>query len=218
MHDVLAHRISLLSVHAGALEFNPAASTEQIAQAASVIRSSARAAQEDLREVIGVLRSDPEDARLQPPQPPQPTIADIANLIEESRHACMDVTFIDQLSDQPLPALAGRTVYRVAQEALTNARKHAPSQTVSISLAGNPGGVLEIEVINRPRLGDSGTSSGEAREQVGSGTSLVGLAERLALAGGTLTHQTLPGGGFQLSATVPWTADTQLADDPPAMS
>jgi len=94
MHDVLAHRISLLSVHAGALEFNPNATAEEIARAASVIRVSARAAQEELREVVGVLRAGlgPEDM-----QPPQPTIADLATLIEESRSAGMDVSLSNAL-------------------------------------------------------------------------------------------------------------------------
>src|SRR4029079_4995764 len=60
MHDVLAHRISLLSVHAGALEVSPDASPEEVAKAAGVIRTSARAAQQDLREVLGILRADPD--------------------------------------------------------------------------------------------------------------------------------------------------------------
>jgi hypothetical protein len=88
MHDVLAHRISLLSVHAGALEFNPAASPEEIARAAGVIRVSARAAQEDLREVIGVLRDDAEEPAV---RPPQPTLVDVPELVAESRRAGMEV-------------------------------------------------------------------------------------------------------------------------------
>jgi signal transduction histidine kinase len=82
MHDVLAHRLSSLSVHAGALEFRPDASSEEVSEAAGVIRSTARAALEELREVIGVLRDDVDvDAR----QPPQPTFTQIPALIEESR-------------------------------------------------------------------------------------------------------------------------------------
>ena len=147
MHDVLAHRISLLSVHAGALEVSPDAPRDEIVQAASVIRTSARAAQEDLREVLGILRDDPDGETA---QPPQPTIADVGHLIEQNRQAGMDITMVDQLPDQPVPALAGRTVYRVLQEALTNARKHAFGQPVSISLAGEAGAFVEIEVTNRP--------------------------------------------------------------------
>ena len=86
MHDVLAHRISLLSLHAGALEYNPNAPPEEIARAAQVIRISARDAQEELREVIGVLRADVAE---QPLAAPQPTIADLPALVEESRRAGM---------------------------------------------------------------------------------------------------------------------------------
>src|SRR5205807_6013393 len=81
MHDVLAHRLSLLSVHAGALEFHPDAPAEEVAEAAGVIRESARTALEELRGVIGVLREDSESVT----QPPQPTLADLAALVEESR-------------------------------------------------------------------------------------------------------------------------------------
>jgi signal transduction histidine kinase len=202
MHDVLAHRISLLSIHAGALEVSPDASHEEVARAASVIRISARAAQEDLREVIGVLRTDPNgDAH-----PPQPTIADLGQLIAESRRAGLAVTFTDELADHSLPALAGRTAFRVVQEALTNAHKHAPGQPVSISIGGESGGCVAIEVTNRPASGEPGARNGRPPDHVGSGTGLIGLAERLQLAGGTLDHQALAGGGFRLSAQIPWPA------------
>ena len=106
MHDVLAHRISLLSVHAGALEFNPAASPEEIARAAGVIRVSARAAQEELREVIGVLRAG---AETRDAEPPQPTLADLATLVGESRAAGMDVTLDNAIEGEALPPILGRT-------------------------------------------------------------------------------------------------------------
>jgi signal transduction histidine kinase len=198
MHDVLAHRISLLSVHAGALEVSTDASREEIVQAAGVIRTSARAAQEELREVLGILRADPGSETA---QPPQPTIADVGHLVEQNRQAGMDVTLVDELSDLPVPALAGRTIYRVLQEALTNARKHAFGQPVSISLTGAPGELIHVEVVNH---GGSGGSIDKRLEQVGAGTGLIGLAERLSLAKGTLEHRPLADGGFRLSATLPW--------------
>src|SRR3954469_16048129 len=89
MHDVLAHRLSLLSVHAGALEFHPDAPAEEVAEAAGVIRASAKSALEELRGVIDVLR---EDGGESPTQPPQPTLADLAALVEESRTAGMRIT------------------------------------------------------------------------------------------------------------------------------
>jgi signal transduction histidine kinase len=211
MHDVLAHRISLLSVHAGALEFNPAASPEEIARAAGVIRVSARAAQEELREVIGVLRDGmgPDDV-----EPPQPTIADLDRLVQESRAAGMEVSFANAFEDERLSPILGRTVYRLVQEALTNARKHAPGQVVSIKIDGDRVGGLRIEVVNRPPVGQA-TKPSNGREHVGSGTGLVGLAERVTLAGGQLMSEDLPDGGFRLSATLPW-SDPEADEGSPA--
>ena len=150
MHDVLAHRISLLSLHAGALEYNPNATPEEIARAAQVIRISARDAQEELREVIGVLRADVAE---QPLAAPQPTIADLPALVEESRRAGMTVELECAIEGGELPQTLGRTVYRLVQEALTNARKHAPGQLVTIELAGDPDAGVRVTVTNRPPVG-----------------------------------------------------------------
>ena len=136
MHDVLAHRISLLSLHAGALEFHPDATPEEIAKAARVIRVSARAAQEELREVIGVLRADAGEEQL---EPPQPRLADLTRLVDESRRAGMDVRLDAQIDPEALPDTLGRTVYRLTQEALTNARKHAPGSTGHDRAGRRPG-------------------------------------------------------------------------------
>ena len=221
MHDVLAHRISLLSVHAGALEFNPGASPQEIARAASVIRVSARAAQEDLREVIGVLRADVES---EDPQPPQPTIADLKRLLDESHGAGMNVSLLNRLEGVPLSPVLGRTVYRLVQEALTNVRKHAPGQVATITIGGDRKAGIQIEIANRPRVGEAtagGVAAGagnlpNAQEggHVGSGMGLVGLAERVSLIGGQLAAEPLPGGGFRLAATLPWSDPEPLETEP----
>ncbi len=136
MHDVLAHRLTLLSVHAGALEFRPDAPRDEIARAAGVIRESAHEALQDLREIIGVLRAgDSEDAGR-----PQPTLAALDALVAESLQAGMKVTLEQRVTDAgSVPASVGRTAYRIAQEGLTNARKHAPGTEVTVSVAGGPG-------------------------------------------------------------------------------
>ncbi len=190
MHDVLAHRISLLSLHAGALEYNPNATPEEIARAAQVIRISARDAQEELREVIGVLRADVAE---QPLAAPQPTIADLPALVEESRRAGMSVALECAIGGDELPQTLGRTVYRLVQEALTNARKHAPGQLVTIEVAGEPGASVRVIVSNRPPVGAGESVRRRHPAQVGSGTGLIGLGERVTLAGGTLEHGSLPG-------------------------
>ncbi|WP_308209056.1 sensor histidine kinase [Actinoallomurus purpureus] len=194
MHDVLAHRISLLSVHAGALEFRPDAPPEEIAKAAGVIRASAHQALQDLREVIGVLR---EDAAEDTPERPQPNIADLPTLIDESRRAGMTVTYENRLRDlNAVPTGVGRSAYRTVQEALTNARKHAPDAAVSVIIGGSAGADLTVEVRN-PLVS-------AVSEIPGSGTGLIGLAERALLSGGRLEHGPTPDGEFRIRAWLPW--------------
>jgi signal transduction histidine kinase len=198
MHDVLAHRISLLSLHAGALEFRPDAPPEEIARAAGVVRASAHQALEDLREVIGVLRDKSLDGD---PERPQPTLANLPGLLDESREAGMHVSsecLVDDLA--AVPEGVGRNAYRIVQEGLTNARKHAHGAAVDVTLDGAAGSGLTVEVRNRLPLG-----AGRAPIP-GAGTGLIGLSERTSLAGGRLEHGRTPGGDFELRAWLPWPA------------
>jgi signal transduction histidine kinase len=195
MHDVLAHRLSLLSLHAGALEFRSDASPDEVAEAVGVIRASGRAALEELRAVIGLLREDDDGDGL---EAPQPTLAEIPALIEESRAAGMDVRWEEgRAATDAVPAVVGRAAFRVLQEALTNARKHAPGAPVDVSL--DPGPPLVLEVV-----------SGRSSEPVdyerlpGAGLGLVGLAERVALVDGLLEHGEDAAGRFVVRATLPW--------------
>jgi signal transduction histidine kinase len=197
MHDVLAHRISLLSLHAGALEFRPDAPPEEVTRAAAVIRASAHQALEDLRTVIGFLR---DGADGEAPQPPQPTLTALPALLDESRAAGMrlraDVRVVDLAT---VPDAIGRHALRIVQEALTNARKHAPSAEVELRIEGAPGRGLTIEARNpAPVPAATGT------DIPGSGTGLVGLAERTALSGGRLDHGPDENGDFSLRAWLPW--------------
>ncbi|WP_318212630.1 MULTISPECIES: sensor histidine kinase [unclassified Streptomyces] len=196
MHDVLAHRLTLLSVHAGALEFRPDAPPEQVARAAGVIRDSAHEALQDLREIIGVLRAPGENG--DGGHRPQPTLATLDALIEESREAGADVV-LDTTVDEPatVPAATGRTVYRIAQEGLTNARKHAPGTTVTVTVRGRPGEGLTVDIHNP-------APAGPVPPVPGSGQGLIGLTERAALAGGRMEHGPAPDGGFSLHAWLPW--------------
>jgi signal transduction histidine kinase len=197
MHDVLAHRISLLSLHAGALEFRPDAPPEEIARAAGVIRASAHQALDDLRAVIGVLR-DRTDG--QGPQPPQPTLVALPGLLEESRAAGMRIHAEVRLPDlAAVPDTTGRHALRIVQEALTNARKHATSAPVELRLEGAPGHGLTIDVRNPSPV----LATGESKIP-GTGTGLLGLAERATLSGGRLEHGLDEHGHFRLRAWLPW--------------
>ncbi|WP_369199874.1 sensor histidine kinase [Streptomyces sp. PU-14G] len=203
MHDVLAHRLSLLSVHAGALEFNPGGDPAQAGQAAGIIRESAHQALQDLREIIGVLRAPEQSDR------PQPVLADVERLADESRRAgnrvSLDLDVAGGLGS--VPTVAGRTAYRIVQEGLTNARKHGagPRTPVSVTVRGASGRGLTVEVRNPAGRG------GAPPEVPGAGLGLIGLTERAQLAGGTLEHG-WDGADFRLSATLPW--DTAAAPVP----
>ncbi|WP_239103255.1 sensor histidine kinase [Microbispora corallina] len=265
MHDVLAHRISLLSLYAGGLEFRPDAPAADISRAAGAIRSSAHQALEDLREVIGVLRGGPEDAV---PERPQPTLTDVPELVAECRRAGMEIELAMPEPAAEPPGGLGRNAYRIIQEGLTNARKHAPGSAVRVTVSGGPGEGLVVDVANAgparpvaagaraatkgvrhtatavprggaapaPGLGDGGALPGgvspapgrsaaargsavavpDAAPPVvavpaaaglpGSGTGLIGLAERASLTGGRLDHGPADGGGFRLRAWLPWPA------------
>jgi signal transduction histidine kinase len=194
MHDVLAHRLTLLSVHAGALEFRPDASRAEITRAAGVIRESAHEALQDLREIIGVLRAgEPDDAGR-----PQPTLAALDALVAECREAGMKVTLAGRVTDPAaVPASVGRTAYRITQEGLTNARKHAPGTEVTVCVTGAPDDGLAVLVHNTP-------PEGEVPHVPGSGQGLIGLTERATLAGGRLEHGPTADGGFEVRAWLPW--------------
>ena len=196
MHDVLAHRLSLLSLHAGALEFRPDAPPGEVTVAAAVIRASAAAALSELREVITVLREDSDTAA----GPPQPELAQLPALLEESRAAGMTLReHLDLTQAEPLPAAAQRAAYRVVQEGLTNARKHAPGAIVDVTVTGTAQAGLVAEIVSR----GPDAAAASVLTPPGPGAGLIGLAERLTLVGGDLQHGTNAMGDFVLRATIP---------------
>ena len=202
MHDVLAHRLSLLATYAGALEYRPDAPPEQLARAAGVVRAGVHQALDELREVITVLRDDDDvDGKH-----PLPGLADLDALIAETRDAGTAVGVTRRVTQpEDLPGGLGRTAYRVVQEGLTNARKHAPGQPVRVLLAGKPGGRLAVELANPVGPADPVIN--------GSGTGLIGLTERVRLAGGEIDHTISADGEFVLRAWLPWPAETAKTAD-----
>jgi signal transduction histidine kinase len=152
---------------------------------------------EDLREVIGVLR---DEASGDSPDRPQPTLADLPALVDESRQAGMRVRLDQRVADlAAVPRGIGRSAYRIVQEGLTNARKHALRATVDVTVSGAPGDGLTVEVRNPSPVG-----AGASPAIPGAGTGLVGLAERANLAGGRLEHGRTASGEFRLWAWLPW--------------
>ena len=200
MHDVLAHRLSLLATYAGALEYRPDAPPEQLARAAGVVRAGVHQALDELREVIGVLRDDDLAAVARP----QPALSDLEALVAETRDAGTEVDLTERIArPEDLPDALGRTAYRIVQEGLTNARKHAPGQQVRVLLDGSPGGQLLVELVSPT---GPASETGPPLNGTGAGTGLIGLAERVRLAGGEIDHGVRPDGEFRLRALLPWPA------------
>jgi signal transduction histidine kinase len=205
MHDVLAHRISLLSVHAGALEFRSQASETngdramtptEIAEAARIIRENAHLAVEDLREVLSVLRDDESTGPALGSGRAQPDLDDVPHLVEEATRAGQRVELsFDRAAIGELRASVQRTVYRVVQEGLTNARKHAPQTRVFVNVGGNHEGV-HVQVSNPVAVGVT------ASEIPGALAGVAGLAERVSIDGGTLRHG-VSEGVFSLECDIP---------------
>ena len=192
MHDVLGHRISQISMHAGALTYRTDLDAAALREGIEDINVKAQEALTDLRGVLGVLR-DTETGELL--DRPQPTHADVSELVAEATGAGMRITLDDKIQGGPVAAGLGRTLYRIIQEGITNAGKHAPGTTLAIRLSGSPELGVEFELTNPSGFT---TSSGQ-----GGGLGLVGLAERAALAGGKLEHQLIQG-AFILRGWLPW--------------
>lgn len=197
MHDVLAHRVSLMVLHAGALEVRPDLPADEVRQTAGLIRATARQALTELRDVIGVLR----DADV--PLAPLPTLRDIRTLVSEYQRAGLNVTLDMRVTgaDQA-PGTLGRDTYRIVREGLTNVSKHARGTSAAVTVSGGPGEGLRVMVRNRLPLRQN-----QAGALPGAGLGLVGLTERVTLAGGTLRHGPDPDGDFVLTAALRWTAE-----------
>ncbi|MET8256237.1 histidine kinase [Micromonospora sp. NPDC005205] len=185
MHDVVAHRVSLMVVHAGALEVT--AADPATVEAAALIRTTGRKALTDLREVLGVLR------QADPAVTPERGLDTLDELIGESRAAGLRVSRQDEGVPRALPATLGRTAYRVVREALTNVRKHAADAETTVCLRYLPDG-LEVLVRNGPSEGGSALP--------GAGQGLLGLRERVELLGGRLEAAPVDG-GFLVRALIP---------------
>jgi signal transduction histidine kinase len=196
MHDVLAHRISQISLHAGALGFRDDLTAEEMRVSAAVIREKAHEALTDLRGVLGVLRDSDTG---EPLDTPQPTYADLPRLVQEERDSGVRVEYQDLLDHggPAVPDAVGRTLYRIVQEGLTNVRKHAPGALLTIQVAGSPDEGIDILLRNPIGFGASRTP--------GAGLGLIGLAERADLRGGWLEHHR-DGSTFVLHGWIPWAA------------
>ncbi|MFD4790627.1 sensor histidine kinase [Streptomyces sp. NPDC058459] len=192
MHDVVAHRISRVALQAGVLDHRGDLTAEDSRMLVRGIVTSSHQALEELRDVLGVLRSDPDR-----PEPEPPSLHRIPELVAEAQAAGLDVRLTSRVSGSP-PDGADRACYHVVQEGLVNAAKHAPGSVVRVTVRGAPGDGLTIEIRNSAAVagGHAGLPS--------SGFGLLGLTERVTLEGGDLEQRPTADGGHLLTARLPW--------------
>jgi signal transduction histidine kinase len=192
MHDVVAHSVSVMVVQAGGarriLERDP----ERAADAARLIERTGRGALLEMRRLLGVFGTAGEPAAMAP----QPTLDEVAALVERARHAGLPVTFAVDGERRPLPAGAEAAVFRVVQEALTNALKHAAAAPTEVLLRWGPE-ALEVVVADR------GRASAAAAWLPSGGHGLVGMRERVKVYGGSFSARPRPDGGFVVRARIP---------------
>ncbi|MDN5854073.1 MAG: histidine kinase [Actinomycetia bacterium] len=199
MHDTLAHRMSLLAIQGAAIEERADSADPDVRELAGSMRGAARDSLEDLRWMMDALHDDDEAVALHPPVDP----SDVRRLVEEAG------TLGDVVLDvQPgwsaldgVPAPIGHVLYRVVQEALTNARKHGSGRPVAVTIMASREHHIEVDVAER---GEPATRTAPRAALPGAGRGLLGLEERTRAVGGHVEHGPGPDGGFRVRARLPW--------------
>jgi signal transduction histidine kinase len=195
MHDVVAHHMSMIAVQAETAPYRLAGLPDPARQELATIATAARAALADMRRLLGVLRAEDDET----PRAPQPGLGDVRELVETARRAGVPVTATLPEADG-VPQAVGLAAYRIVQEALANAARHAPGGTVRI--AGRvTGDRLELVVRNGPAVAGIDPPSLPAGAP---GHGLVGMRERAALLGGTLSAGRDGSGGYTVVAVLPF--------------
>ncbi|MFJ3879384.1 sensor histidine kinase [Streptomyces sp. NPDC090077] len=207
MHDSLGHQLALISVHTGALEVDPAL-TDRQREAVGVLRQASVAAMHELREVVGIMRDGVEaPATVEEAQPAARGVAGIAGIVEAARAAGTDVRLGTAGRPRPLVAACDHAAYRIVQEALTNAYKHAPGSPITVELRYEDDSLV-VEIANGPA-----TSRGPG-EVVSGGQGLTGLRERARLVGGMVHAGATEDGGFRVAGVLPYgTEPAGLVED-----
>jgi signal transduction histidine kinase len=193
MHDVVGHRVSLMVLHAGAIDM-AADDPERVRRLAGQLQDAGRRSLEELRQLLGLLSDSGPEAE-EAPLAPQPTLDDLDELVDDARRAGLEVTLTRCGQPRELDPTVGRTAYRVVQEALTNAGKHAPGGPVTVALDLRET-ELAVTVVNR-----AATRAPTALPSGGLG--LIGLRERVRTVGGTLRAEPRLDGGFRVEAVLP---------------
>ncbi|WP_130797164.1 sensor histidine kinase [Streptomyces otsuchiensis] len=216
MHDVVAHRVSLMVVHAAAIQAVAPKDPEKAARNAALVGDMGRQALTELRTMLGVLRTDDREIRVEPRPDPAfrlaeiassaaggqqgPRLRELSDLVGQSRQTGMAVEFSEEGEVRGYAAPVERTAYRVVQEALTNVHKHAAGAATLVRLAHREREVA-VMVQNEPPAGGSGPAPAASLPSGGNG--LVGMRERVTALGGGFVSGPTDQGGFRVSAVIP---------------
>jgi signal transduction histidine kinase len=192
LHDVVGHSVSVMTVQASAVRRLLTPEQEKEREALLVVEQTGREALAEMRRLVGVLRN-PEEA---PALAPQPSLSHVAKLVDQAREAGLPVELTVEGEPVQLPASIDLTAYRLVQEGLTNALKHAQAKHAQVRVRYADGHV-EVEV------SDDGRGAGS---EPGGGHGLVGMRERVSVYGGELETGPRPEGGYRLHARLPVTA------------
>ncbi|MDT3440139.1 histidine kinase [Pseudofrankia sp. BMG5.37] len=201
LHDVLAHHIAVVNAQAGVAQYLLRTDPDAANQALTGIAVNSRAALDELRATLGVLRAERSDSENDDARAPAPGADQLGTLLNGFREAGMLLTARSRGTPQPLSGPADLALYRIAQEALTNAIKHAPGSAVHLDLKWSDTAVI-LTVDNAP---PSTTPPPDASELVNEGTGhgLLGMRERTAAAGGSVSAGFTTDGGYQVTAKLP---------------
>ncbi|MGI5337842.1 sensor histidine kinase [Streptomyces sp. CA-181903] len=211
LHDVVAHHMSVITVQADSAPYRIAGLPLEATEEFGTIAATARESLSEMRRLLGVLRS--EDAgQGGGERTPQPGVDRIGQLVEATVRAGQPVELaLDrEAAPERLPQAVDLSAYRIVQEALANAVRHAPGSDTRVSVAADAEG-LTVLVVNAP--------AGRPHvplETTGTGHGLVGMRERVRLVGGSLDTGPLPDGGFRVAARLPYAAEAQDAPDAPS--
>jgi signal transduction histidine kinase len=200
MHDVVAHHMSLIAVQAETAPYRLSDVPEPVRAEFAALSGAAREALTEMRKLLGVLRDDQPAERA-----PQPQLADVPELVSGARRAGARVRLSMPGSGGPVPPDVGVCVYRIVQESLSNAGRHAPGSAISVTVEREPH-LVRLEIVNHPPMEGHRTGAGQADGAPGDGAAgqgLAGMRERVTLLGGSLSAGPVESGGFAVAAVLP---------------
>jgi signal transduction histidine kinase len=195
LHDVVAHAMSVIAVQAGVANYVIGERPEEAPRALASIEATSRAALQEMRALLGVLRADADLL-------PAPGLADLSELIDRTADAGVRVDLLRRGEPVPLPAGLDLAAYRVVQEAITNVIKHAGAASCRVTVDYRAD-TLALEIVDQ----GAGTAVPSGTLSAGGGHGLVGMRERVGMYGGALDAGPLRGGGFRVAVSFPLTPD-----------